>query len=119
MNIRSILCLVAAVMTATQALALSLAPEEFKASRDMACVLAQEQLGLLDEEEYGNRTHRVLDGFDDRERDTILAKALGYYDGLMFAIDDEMNVEAVERRLQGFVASSLCAQSNRALTVLL
>ena len=117
MHIRSILCLVAAIVIATPALALSLAPEEFTASRDMACVLAQEQLGLLDEEEYGNKTHRVLDGFDDSERDTILAKALGYYDGLMFAIGDEKNVEAVEHRLQDFVASSLCAKNNRAITV--
>ena len=100
-----------ALAIAQQAAALSLAPEEFHASRQMACVLAEQSLGQLSEEEYGARTHTVLDGFDDQERDNILAKALGYYDGLMFAIEDD---EAqVNRRLAVFVASDACEDGYR------
>ena len=94
-----------------QSVALSLDAQEFHASRQLACVLAQESLGYLSQEEYGARTHSVLDGFDEAERDTILAKALGYYDGLMFSIeaDDE---NQVSERLETFVASASCAQDS-------
>ena len=90
-----------------QAQALSLDVEEFQASRQLACVLAEQSLGYLSEEEYGARTHTVLDGFDDSERDNILSKALGYYDGLMFAIEPEQ----VNQRLETFVASASCMDS--------
>ena len=94
---------------AQQAFSLSLAPEEFNASRQLACVLAEQSLGYLDEDEYGARTHTVLDGFDDGERDNILSKALGYYDGLMFAIDDK-DAAQVSDRLETFVQSKACEQ---------
>ena len=92
--------------------ALALGPEEFQASRKLACVLAEQSLGYLSEEEYGTKTHIVLDGFDQTERDTILAKAVGYYDGLMFAIasDDELQVS---QRLETFVASRSCRGADR------
>tara|TARA_R110002110_G_scaffold91264_2_gene237423 strand:+ start:38145 stop:38504 length:360 start_codon:yes stop_codon:yes gene_type:complete len=96
-------CLLAANVSA-----LSLAPEEFKASRDLACVLAQQSLGYLSEDEYGSRAHTVLENFDAQEQDTILAKALGYYDGLMFLIDDKDTVQ-VSKRLEEFVDSAPCA----------
>ena len=96
-----------ALLLATQVSALSMAPEEFHASRQLACVLAQQSLGHLDEREYGLRMHTVLDGFDDTERDNILAKALGYYDGLMFDVDPG-NENQVESRLEDFVASNPC-----------
>lgn len=102
---------------ATPVLALSLAPEEFKASRDMACVLAQQELGMLGEDEYGSKTHSVLEGFDESERDTIVAKALGYYDGLMFAIADDDDADAVARRLEEFVASSTCSSNYQKVTI--
>lgn len=94
---------------AQQAFSLALAPEEFSASRQLACVLAEQSLGYLDEKEYGSRTHTVLDGFDDTERDNILSKALGYFDGLMFAIDDS-DIEQVNDRLETFVESASCEQ---------
>ena len=83
-----------------------MAPEEFHASRLMACVLAEQSLGQLSEEEYGRRTHTVLDEFDETERDAILAKALGYYDGLMFALEPDQ----VDTRLEDFVASKTCRE---------
>ena len=96
---------------AQQAASLSLAPEEFVASRQLACVLAEQSLGYLTETEYGARTHTVLDGFDESERDTILSKALGYMDGLMFSIDHG-DAEQVDERLQSYVQSNACEQSD-------
>tara|TARA_R110001592_G_scaffold38609_1_gene127252 strand:+ start:94832 stop:95188 length:357 start_codon:yes stop_codon:yes gene_type:complete len=104
MNIRSTVAAVSFGLFCQQASALSLAPEEFLASRQLACVLAEQSLGYLSEVEYGEKTHTVLDGFDDAERDNILAKALGYYDGLMFAVEDEQ----VNERLKTFVGSASC-----------
>ena len=89
--------------------ALELAPGEFKASRQLACVLAEQSLGYLTEEEYGLRANTVLDGFDATERDTILAKAIGYYDGLMFEIAPD-DAQLINRRLENFVASSGCRE---------
>lgn len=105
-----IACL-ALVCLASKAPALSLAPEEFAASRQLACVLAMESLGQLSEEEYGNRTHSVLEGFDESEQGNILAKALGYYDGLMFEVADDTDTSAVNARLESFVSSGTCSSS--------
>ncbi|MEM8660277.1 MAG: hypothetical protein AAGF35_05280 [Pseudomonadota bacterium] len=96
-----------ASLLSPSALALSLSTEEFQASRLLACVLAEESLGYLSEREYGERTHTVLDGFDAAERDAILAKALGYYDGLMFDIPPQQ----VNARLEDYIASSSCNRS--------
>ncbi len=104
MKIRHLLIPVIAGLICQQASALSLAPEEFLASRQLACVLAEQSLGYLSEDEYGSRTHQVLEAFDDSERDNILAKALGYYDGLMFSLE----ARDVDQRLQSFVDSKLC-----------
>ena len=107
MKLPATLSALALAMLGQKASALALAPEEFHASRQMACVLAEQSLGRLSEEQYGERTHTVLEGFDESERDSILAKALGYYDGLMFSIaaDDRQQVNA---RLETFVSSSSC-----------
>lgn len=91
-------------LASRQAGALAFAPEEFQASRKLACVLAAQSLGYLSATEYGERTHALLDGFDEGERDTILAKALGYYDGLMFSVEPGK----VNERLEAFVDSSSC-----------
>lgn len=98
---------VLSAVLAAPALGLSLAPEEFAASRQLACVLAEQSLGYLTDTEYGARTHTVLDGFDETERNNILAKALGYVHGLMFALDDTNTVQ-VNARLQDFVQSDAC-----------
>lgn len=94
-------------LSAPAALGLSLAPEEFAASRQLACVLAEQSLGYLSETEYGARTHTVLDDFDELERDNILSKALGYVDGLMFSLDAS-DTEQVNGRLEDFVQSDAC-----------
>lgn len=101
--------LVTLALHSTQALSLSLGPEEFDASRKMACVLAQQSLGRLTEDEYGEMTHSLLDGFDEEERDTILAQAVGYYGGLTFSVEGENSQDLVDLKLEDFVASSTCA----------
>ena len=93
-----------------------MAPEEFQASRQMACVLAEQSLGQLSEEEYGDRTHNALDGFAGEERTNILAKALGYYDGLMFDIA-EKDLHQINRRLEMFVSSDACQKDRREMLV--
>ena len=74
-------------------------------------MLAEQSLGYLSEDEYGERAHSVLDGFEESERDNILAKALGYYDGLMFAIPAG-DTQQVSERLESFVASASCEHSD-------
>ena len=96
-----------ASLSSPAAMALSLAPEEFAASRQLACVLAEQSLGYLTETEYGTRTHDLLDDFEESERDIILSKALGYVDGLTFALD-QTGEETANRRLEDYVRSSSC-----------
>jgi len=87
--------------------ALELAPEEFMASQELACVLAEQSLGRLSEEEYGARFHTALDGFAEGERDNILAKALGYVEGLSFELAGQPS--DAQQRLEIFLASDSCA----------
>ncbi len=112
------LVLLAGGVASMNSSALALAPEEFTASRQLACILAQQSLGQLSEDEYGEMTHNLLDEFEESERDAILAKALGYYDGLMFSIDGGDSVQ-VDHRLADFVNSQTCAHGYREVTLTL
>ena len=105
-------CVIPLIICATQSMALSLAPEEFKASRKMACVLAQQSLGQLSEDEYGEKANTLLDGFDETERNNILAQAVGYYGGLVYT-SERPNAEKMHIRLEDFLASSTCSQDYR------
>lgn len=110
------LCLVPLLAYATQGAALSLAPEQFAASQKLACVLAQQSLGQLSEEEYGNRAHTLLDGFDNEERDAVLAQAVGYYSGVMFATTDT-DARQMTLKLQDFVSSNTCSSGYSKVTL--
>jgi len=109
-------CSIVLLAYSTQGAALSFSRDEFEASRKLACVLAQQSLGQLSEDEYGAKTHTVLDGFDDTERDHILAQAVGYFGGLLYtnARDDKAS-ETV--RLEEFVASSTCVEGYSKVTL--
>ncbi len=87
--------------------ALAMGSADFAAARQLTCVLAQESLGYLDADEYAEQTEAVLGGFDQAESDVIYAKAIGYYDGLMFGVaaSDQRGVNA---RLKEFVSSQAC-----------
>jgi hypothetical protein len=110
------LCVIPLLAYATQGAALSMAPEQFAASRKLACVLAQQSLGQLSEEEYGNRAHTLLDGFDDKERDAVLAQAVGYYSGIMFSTT-EVDARQTTLKLQDFVSSSTCSEGYSKVTL--
>ena len=100
-------CLIVLAAYSTQSAALSFAPDEFQASRKLACVLAQQSLGQLSEEEYGEKAHTLLDGFDELERDNILAQAVGYYGGLVYS-SEKSDAAGVNLKLEGYLASSTC-----------
>jgi hypothetical protein len=110
-------CVIPLIALATQSMALSLAPEEFNASRKMACVLAQQSLGQLSEDEYGEKANTLLDGFDDTERDNILAQAVGYYGGLMFSAQNNTDAKAMTLRLEDFVSSRTCSDGYSEVTL--
>lgn len=95
------------VFGSTQAVALAMGPDEFAAARMLTCVLAQETLGYLSEQQYAEETEAVLQGFDQAESDVIYAKAIGYYDGLMFGLPAS-DQGAVNARLQSYINSQAC-----------
>jgi hypothetical protein len=109
-------CLIPLLAYATQAAALSFAPEEFQASRKLACVLAQQSLGQLTEDEYGAKAHTLLEGFDEVEQDNILAQAVGYYGGIMFS-STENDSAVTTLKLEDFLTSSTCAEGYSKVTL--
>jgi hypothetical protein len=109
-------CLVSLISAAGQVSALSLAPEEFDASRKMACMLAQQTLGRLSDDEYGAKAHSLLDRFEENERDNILAQAVGYYGGVMFSRNEQDERETT-LRLEDFVTSSTCVDGYQNVTL--
>ena len=92
--------------------ALELGPEDFLAARHMTCVLAQESLGYLSEDEFAEAAESIMNGYDQAEGDIIYAKAIGYFDGLMFGLpaSDDREISA---RLQQFLASKSCTRLTR------
>lgn len=110
------ICLLSLVTYTSQSTALSLAPEEFTASRQLACVLAQQSLGQLSESEYGAKANTLLDGFDEAERNNILAQAVGYFGGLMFTPAND-NADKLTLRLENFVSSSTCSEGYSKVTL--
>ena len=87
--------------------ALSLGPDEFAAAKRLTCVLAQDSLGYLEESDYAEQTGKVLEAFDGETGDVVYAKALGYFDGLMFGIP-EHDGRAVAERLRTYLDSRAC-----------
>ena len=104
---RFIAILVLSTLAGSGAQALSLGPEEFAAADRLTCVLAQQSLGYLNDEEYAEMTELVLDEYDQTESDVIYAKALGYYHGLMFGINNK-DERQVSRRTIVFLNSQAC-----------
>ncbi|TXS92810.1 hypothetical protein FV139_12630 [Parahaliea maris] len=96
-------------LVALRAQALSLGPDEFVAARHLTCVLAQDSLGYLTPDDFEVLSSEVLDSYEPEEGDVIYAKALGYFDGLMFGLP-EQDAEVIHARLRSFVDSQACTQ---------
>ena len=89
--------------------ALELGAEDFVAAREMTCVLAQDSLGYLSDDEYADMAETILADYDQAQTDVIYAQALGYFDGLMFGLPEADDRE-ISARLQSFVASGACTR---------
>ena len=87
--------------------ALSLGPDEFASAERLTCVLAQQSLGYLSEEEYTDKTGQLLEDYGQDQSDVIYAKALGYFHGLMFGLDERSESELISRT-QVFLNSQAC-----------
>lgn len=96
-------------LAAGRAHALALGPDEFAAARQLTCVLAQESLGYLNESDFADLTEAVLEDFDQAGGDVIYAKALGYFDGLMFGLP-EGDASLINARLQSYLDSQACTR---------
>ena len=97
------------LIATTQVQALALGPDEFVAAKRLSCVLAQDSLGYLNEDDFAALTDDVLEPYDAADGDVIYAKALGYFDGLMFGIP-EQDAAGIQSRLRSFVDSQACTQ---------
>ena len=104
---RTALVFLMSVFFSSGSLALSLGPDEFAAAERLTCVLAQQSLGYLNDEEYADMAGQVLDEYAQEASDVIYAKALGYYHGLMFGINDGDESQVSSRTLS-FLNSQAC-----------
>lgn len=95
-------------LLATSAQALTLSSAHLAAAERLGCVLADDALGYLDEEQFNSRFDDAVAGFGDEAVDVIYAKALGYIDGLLFGVPDGASTEA-SRRLEAYSSSGRCA----------
>ncbi len=103
------LLFIACLLLASQARALALGPEDFAAAKQLTCVLAQESLGYLSDEDFASLTNEVLEDYDASQSDVVYAKALGYFDGLMFGLP-EADAAVINQRLRSFLESQACTR---------
>ena len=108
-NIFTIGGLLLSLLLASGAQALALGPREFAAAKAVACVMAQDSLGYLSENDFNDLVDQALADFEDDAGDVIYAKAVGYFDGLMFGIP-ESDQELVQARLRQFNTSRVCTR---------
>lgn len=108
---------VSAVLTSA-AQALTLSPAHLAAAQRLGCVLADDALGALSEDQFNRRFDSAVEGFSEGAVDIIYAKALGTIDGLLFGISSQGG--EASRRLREFRHSQRCsAESEAARTVAL
>ncbi len=88
--------------------ALTLSSSELAAAEQLGCVLADDALGYLNEDQFNNRFDDVVDAFSDEQVDVIYAKALGYIDGLLFGVPNGQG-QLAARRLESYSNSERCA----------
>jgi len=104
------LVLSAALSCAAQALTLS--PAHLEAAQRLGCVLADDALGALSEDQFNQRFDSAVEGFSEGAVDVIYAKALGTIDGLLFGVSSQGGEAA--RRLREFRRSQRCSAGSEA-----
>lgn len=105
----TLVALLLTFFTSSLAQALALGPKEFAAAEEVACVMAQDALGYLSENDYNDLIDQALSDFEVATGNVVYAKAVGYFDGLMFGIP-ESNQRLVQERLREFNASRACTR---------
>lgn len=93
---------------ASSSQALTLSSAHLAAAERLGCVLAEDALGYLSEEQFNDRFDDAVEGFGSDVVDVIYAKALGTIDGLLFGVTAGESVE-VSRRLEAYSNSGRCA----------
>lgn len=101
--------LLLSLLLSSMAQALALGPKEFAAAKNVACVMAQDSLGYLSAEDFNDLVDQALSDFDSETGDVVYAKAVGYFDGLMFGIP-ESDQRLVKQRLREFNGSRACTR---------
>jgi hypothetical protein len=105
-----LLTMLAALFGSFGAQALSLGSDELHAAQRLGCVLADDALGYLDEEQFNRRFDEAVTDLSEAQVDVIYAKALGYIDGLLFGVPSG-KPDAATRRLLDFSSSHSCSES--------
>ncbi|WP_439108099.1 hypothetical protein [Congregibacter sp.] len=109
-----LLSLVAAVLS-LPAQALTLSSVELNAAAHLGCVLADDALGYLNEEQFNSRFDEAVGDLSDEQVDVIYAKALGYIDGLLFGVSPG-NADIANQRLEAYSNSGSCAYGAQAVS---
>lgn len=104
--------LLAALSHIPLAQSLALGAAELHAAKALGCVLAEDALGYLTEEQFNERFDDVVDGLSDATTDVVYAQALGYIDGLLFGISGDNPQEAMSR-LESLSNSQTCSRPVR------
>ena len=113
-SLRTLVFGLAALALTAPAQALSLGSAELNAAQRLGCVLADDALGYLSEDQFNRRFDAAVEGFGDEQVDVIYAKALGYIDGLLFGLGADQQRE-VDSRLQSYSSSGACAVDDIAI----
>ncbi len=104
-NLPVVMTLLASLCAPAQALTLSSA--ELDAAAQLGCVLAEDALGYLNEDQFNDRFDGVVGEFSESQVDVIYAKALGYIDGLLFGLSSSDSGIAA-KRLEAYSNSNSC-----------
>lgn len=94
-------------LAATPAQALTLSSAELAAAERLGCVLADDALGYLNEEQFNRRFDEAVTDFSEAQVDVIYAKALGYIDGLLYGVPSG-ETQVAAKRLESFSNSGRC-----------
>ncbi|WP_439100883.1 hypothetical protein [Congregibacter sp.] len=104
-----------AVVVSLPSQALTLSSVELSAAQHLGCVLADDALGYLNEDQFNTRFDEAVGDLSDAQVDVIYAKALGYIDGLLFGVSSG-DMDIANRRLESFSNSETCAYGAQAVS---